>query len=166
MRRNAEIKDALNRWKARPVVSNIVLASSDDIANLPSGSPEAFAAEYLSWLMTKNYGELAKGTVDYPNRSIGFRAGRLRNELKDISLTHWFIIGVEDTSSAISQVTVKLAGAIDDQVWNTEYLMRLIFADESYELVHCGLSGGVWSVMPNFLSELWLLSIRMKKNEN
>lgn len=165
MQRNAEIKDALNRWKARPVVSNIILATSDDMANLPSGSPEAFAAEYLSWLMTKNYGELAKGTVDYPNRPIGFRAGRLRNELKGISLIHWSITGIEDTSSAISQVTVKLEGAIDEQVCNIECLMRLMFADESYDLVPRGLSGGVWSVMPNFLSELWLLSIRMKQNK-
>lgn len=160
MRRNVEVKDVINRWKARPVVSNMILATSDDIANLQSGSPEAFAAKYLSWLIAKNYGELAKGTVDYPNRPIGFRAGRLRNELKNILLTHWSIIGIEDTSPAISQVTVKLAGEINDQVWNTEFLMGLMFADDNYELVPRGLSGGFWSVMPNFLSELWLLSIR------
>lgn len=160
MRRNVEVKDVINRWKARPVVSNMILATSDDIANLQSGSPEAFAAKYLSWLIAKNYGELAKGTVDYPNRPIGFRAGRLRNELKNILLTHWSIIGIEDTSPAISQVTVKLAGEINDQVWNTEFLMGLMFADDNYELVPRGLSGGFWSVMPNFLSELRLLSIR------
>ncbi|WP_336778033.1 hypothetical protein [Pantoea sp. USHLN256] len=163
IQRNSEIKNALNRWKARPVVSNIIMAASNNTTNLPLDSPEAFAGEYLSWLMTKNYGELAKGTVDYPNRPIGFRAGRLRNELKGISLIHWSITGVEDTSSAISQVTVKLEGTIDDKMYNTECEMRLMFADESYETVPRGISGGVWCVMPNFLSELWLLSLRMKE---
>lgn len=153
--RNAETRRALDAWSARPSITGTLLASSDKAADLSAGSPEAFAAEYLSLLMVRNFGGLAKATVDYPKRPIGYRAGRLREDQKEIEITGWAITGVEDTSSAMSQVTARLEGRLRGKSWSGEHLMRLIFADENYDTMVRNLPGGAWVVMPNFLTGLW-----------
>ncbi len=166
LRRNAATRAAIESWRARPVVSGVVLASWQGAASLPSGSPEALAAEYLAMLVTKNYGALAKATVDYPKRSISYRAGRLRQDLKDITVTRWVVTGVEDTAPATSSVMARLEGRLNDRTWSAEQAMRLIFTDSDYNPLVRSQPGGAWTVMPDFLGGLRLLAIRSGRSDN
>ena len=164
LRRNAEYRRAIEEWCARPAATDVLLASSDAPAGLPVGSPEAFAAEYLGLLIARNFGSLARVTVDYPKRTIGYRAGRLRDDLKEIAVTRWAISGVEDTSSAMSRVTTKLEGRLNGQTWSGEHAMRLVYADENCDAMARGQPNGAWTVMPDFLTGLWLLAIKSGRN--
>jgi hypothetical protein len=149
-----------DEWRARPSLEKILLASSEAPTDLPIHTPEKLATEYLNWFAAKNYGALAKATVDFPNRPIGYRAGRLRDDLKEITTTRWTITGIEDTSAAMSRVTVSLEGQLNGQTWGGEHNMRLIFADENYEAMVRGQPGGTWFVMPDFLTNVWLVVAR------
>lgn len=159
LRKNEETKRALSEWRARPSVLDTVLASSGAPASLTTGSPEAFAGLYLSLLVARNFGSLAKSTVDYPKRPIAQRAGRLRHDLAEITVTRREITGVEDVSPAMTHVTTKLGGELNGMSWSGEHKLRMMFADEDYDPLVRGQPGGIWVVMPDFLSNLWLLAI-------
>lgn len=163
LRKNADVKRASEEWRPRPTLSDVALASSDAPSNLPADSPEAFAAEYLTLLSVSNYGRLAAATVDYPKRTIGYRAGRIREDLKVISVTRWTITGIEDTTSAMSRVMTRLEGKLNGQPWSGDHPMQLLFADADYESVVRGQAGGTWNVMPDFLAGLWLKAIEPKQ---
>lgn len=165
LRRNAEIKRALDAWQARPPVSGEQIAATGETGALVPGTPEAFAAGYLDLLMARNYGGLAKATVDYPKRSISCRAGLLREELNDVTITEWAITGVEDTAPAMSRVNATIKGTIDGEVWTGEQCVRLLFADEDYRAVVRGQPDGNWTAMPDFLSNLHVMVVRARRAE-
>ena len=151
--RNAEAKKQLDQWTARPTVQG-VLANSGSSESLAVGTPEAAAAEYLSLLVTRNFGALAKLTVDYPQRPIAYRAGRIRDDMKDVTVAEWTIIGVEDTAAAMSNVTVELSGKMKGRAWTGEQTMRLMYADDENSAVVRGSPDGAWIAMPNFIADL------------
>ena len=94
-------------------------------------------------------------TIDYPLRSIGYRAGRHRDELGDLKLTHWTITGLRDEAPAISEVDVTMEGILNDRPWSGAQVMRLIYNDERFEIRVRGAADGRWTVLPNFLPKLW-----------
>lgn len=150
-----ETKRRIDEWVARPALSNEEIAAFGQPHKLSSDSPEATAATYLDAIVARNFGVLARLTIDYPLRSIGYRAGRRRDELGEISVTNWRIIGIRDEAPAISEVDVALEGIYGDRDWSGKQTMRLIFCDEKFEVRVRGAPDGSWAVMPNFLPALW-----------
>ncbi|WP_116970619.1 hypothetical protein [Blastomonas sp. UPD001] len=147
-------KRRIEAWKARPVVSGRLLAARGEPHKLEAGSPEAAAVTFLEAIANRNFGKIAQMTVDYPLRSIRYRAGRHRKELGDLKLMSWSIIGVRDETPAISEVDVAVEGILNDSSWSGIQVMRLIFADEKFEPRVRDSHDGNWTVMPNFLPTL------------
>ena len=150
-----ESKRRIGDWVARPAVSEQSIASAGEPHNLKAESPEATAATYLDAIVAHNFGMLAKLTIDYPLRSIGYRAGRLREELGDLKVTHWKITGIRDEAPAISEVDVSMEGILNGIPWVGYQTMRLIYNDENFEVLVRGAPDGSWTVMPNFLPTVW-----------
>lgn len=150
-----EMSRRIDAWQARPERAGETLAESEGVHHLDADSPEGVAAAYLAAIMARNFGEIAKATIDYPCRSVGFRAGRHREELGDLRLTSWRITGAGDEASAISVVTTLVGGTHDEMVWSGEQTMRLVYGDVKYDTMVRGAEGGHWSVMPNYLNALW-----------
>lgn len=148
-------KRRIEAWVARPEQSGQPLATSGEAHMLDPESPEAMAATYLDAVVAKNFGTLAKLTIDYPLRSIGYRAGRHRDELGDLRLTRWTITGVRDEAPAISEVDIALEGILNDTPWSGNQTMRLIYNDDKFEVRVRGAPDGSWTVMPSFLPSLW-----------
>jgi len=148
-------KRRIDEWKARPASSGQDIASSGQAHSLAADSPEATATVYLEAVVARNFGVIARLTIDYPLRSIGYRAGRHRNEFGEISVTDWRITGVRDEAPAISEVEVALKGNQGDRQWSGTQTMRLIFSDEKFDVRVRGAPDGIWAVMPNFLPKLW-----------
>jgi len=145
----------IDAWQARPERAGETLATSEGVHHLDPDSPEGIAASYLAAIVARNFGETAKATIDYPCRSIGFRAGRHREELGDLKLTSWQITGVRDEAAAISVVTTLVSGMHGETAWSGEQMMRLIYGDAKYDLMVRSAEGGRWSIMPNYLNALW-----------
>lgn len=161
-----DTKRRIDDWKARPAASGQEIASSGQPHGLAANSPEATAATYLDATVARNFGVLARLTIDYPLRSIGYRAGRRRDELGEISITGWRILGVRDEALAISEVDVALEGNHGDRQWSGTQTMRLIFGDEKFETRVRGAPDGSWAVMPNFLPTLWGTALASIRDDN
>lgn len=158
--KNAETKKRLDSWKARPSVTDAVIARSGSEHDLEVQSPEAAAADYLSLLVARNFGALARLTVDYPKRPIGYRAGRIRDDLKQVTVTSWIITGVEDTAPAMSNVAVEMSGTMNGQPWTGSQKMRLMYANDDNDPEVRGVDGASWIVMPDFVTSLWVTALR------
>lgn len=163
MAKTAETKRQIDAWRARPPRHEAGIASSDAPSELDPATPEAAAANYLTALSAGNFGAIAKATIDYPMRALGYRAGRHREELGELQVTGWEITGVEDHAAAVSVITVRLEGVLGDSTWRGSQEMRLIYGDEKFDVLPRGSAGGQWSVMPNFIPNLWGLAIRSRQ---
>lgn len=166
MSKTQETKRRINEWEARPEISGACLASSDESQEFADDSPEAAATIYLSAIMARNFGELAKLTIDYPNRSIGYRAGNLRETLGEIEIRHWVITAIRDNAPAISEVDVELQGKLNGNAWVGQQTMRLIYTDENFDTNVRGAPDGRWTVMPNFLPTLWGTAIKSDRSSD
>lgn len=163
--KNAEVEKLLDAWKARPVIAGEVVASSDMPAELEAGTPEAAVADYLANLVSRNFGALAKATVDYPKRSIGYRAGRLRDDLKNVSISSWTITGIEDTAAAMTNVMVEMRGTIFGEAWKGSHRVRLMYSDEDNNALVRSEGSGAWIAMPDFLTNLWSTAMKARRSQ-
>lgn len=163
--KNAEVKKLLDAWKARPVIAGEVVTSSDAPIDLEAGTPEAAVAEYLANLVSRNFGALAKATIDYPKRTTGYRAGRLRDDLKDVAISSWTITGVEDTAAAMTNVMVDMTGTIFGEAWSGSHRVRLMYSDEDNNPLIRGEGSGVWIAMPDFLTNLWAAAVKARRSQ-
>lgn len=164
--RTREMQRQIESWRARPKRLGEQIASSEEPGELEPDSPEATAAAYLAAIASRNFGEIAKSTIDYPLRPIGYRAGRHREELGELRVIAWEITGVSDEAPAISEVAVRLKGTRGESEWSGEQRMRLIYGDTKYKALTRGASGGQWSVMPNFVPNLWATALRSMKEQD
>ncbi|WP_206241649.1 hypothetical protein [Novosphingobium terrae] len=150
-----DTKRRIEAWKERQAISGQALAALGAPHNFNAESPEAAAVSYLDAIAARNFGTLAQMTIDYPLRSIGYRAGRHREGLGDLKLTSWTITGIRDEAPAISEVDVAMEGILNDSSWSGTQVMRLVYNDEKFEVRVRGAPDGRWTVMPNFLPTLW-----------
>lgn len=154
-----DTKRRIEAWKARPSVSGRTLAAVGEPHSMEAGSPEEAAVTYLDAIVAGNFRTLAQMTIDYPLRSINYRAGCHRKELGDLKLTSWSIIGMRDEAPAISEVDVAMKGILNGSPWSGTQVMRLIYNNETFEVRVRGAPDGRWTVMPNFLPTLWATAV-------
>lgn len=149
-------KRALAAWKARPSVSGANLARKGEPHTLDLHSPEAAAVAYLEALVSCNFGVLARKTIDYPKRSLGYRAGRIRSELQEICLDDWQVTGFRDDAAAMSVVDVAIVVTANGRTWRGDLPMRLLYFDADNQTLVRGEPGGDWMVQPDFYTQLWV----------
>lgn len=155
MRRTADLKAALEAWQPRPERSS--LAIDETCAELIDDTlPEAVAAKYLQFLEKSNYGALAKLHVDYPQRSVAYRAGQLRQELKGIRVLHWSISRICDASASMTTVGVRVQVEIIGRREEVAGDLRMMYANPSFEPMVRSTAEGEWYVMPNLTTDLWV----------
>ena len=149
-------KRALAAWKARDPVYGAVLARKGESHTLDPQSPEAAAVAYLEALVSRNFGLLAKKTIDYPKRSLGYRAGRIRSELEGLALDDWRIVGFRDEGAAMSVVDVAVVVSGEGRAYEGELPMRLLYFDADNQSLVRSEVGGDWVVQPDFYTQVWV----------
>jgi hypothetical protein len=148
-------RQAIEAWTPRPPRAGERLAQSGEPVGFAPNTPEAAAAAYLDALVARNFGVLAELTVDYPNRPIGHRAGRLRADLKEVTIAAWRIVGLRDEGAAMSVVDTELEGDVRGSPWTISQPMRMLFNDRDNLPLVRGDPEGRWLVQPNYVTELW-----------
>jgi len=162
-----ELRRQTDEWRPRPAICGSRVAMHGRPHSLASESPEAAAATYLDALVDKNFGTIARMTIDYPLRAVGYRAGRHRDELGELVVTGWQITGIRDEAAAVSIADVELEETFGDRAWSGPQTMRLIYGDAKYviygdakyDVMARGAENGSWSIMPNFLPTLWATAL-------
>lgn len=164
LRRNMEVRAALDAWQARaPVLQEIASNASTNIPD--EGLPEGAAAKYLQVLSKANWGVVAQMTVDYPLRPIGFRAGRLREDLKGLRLLEWAVVSVRDDSASISTVGVRLKVQVSARTEELTTELRMMYADDQFEPLVRGDPQGRWYAMGKLTTDLWTARLRVATGE-
>lgn len=153
--KTTEMSRRIDAWQPRPEREGESLATSETDHDLDPDSPESAAADYLRAIVSRNFGEIAKATINYPGNPIAFRAGRHREELGALKLVAWRITGVRDESPAISVVTTLVSGTLGERSWSGEQTARVIYTDIQYDAMLRGAEGGRWSLAPDFIHKLW-----------
>jgi hypothetical protein len=149
----AKMTKMMEAWEKRPDQFGTI-ATSDQATTLEIGSPEESAYNYLKWAEKKNFGRLAEMTIDYMQRPLNMRAGRLSKGLKNVQISHWTITDVKDVLSAISEVYVSVSGSTNGKKWNIKGLIRLVFSDDDNTSLPRGWEGGKWLAIPKFLGDI------------
>lgn len=149
-------KRALAAWRARAPMSGTVVARKGETHTLDPQNPEAAAVVYLEALVSRNFGLLAEKTIDYPKRSLGYRAGRIRSELDGLTLDDWRIVGFRDEGAAMSVVDVAVVLSGEGYTYEGDVPMRLLYFDADNQTLVRGEVGGNWVVQPDFYTQLWV----------
>lgn len=149
-----DMQRRIDAWTARPARSSDIAVYGETRA-LVAGTPEEAAAQYLDAIIARNFGTIAGYMINYPLDPIKQRAGRHREELGEIVLTSWRMVRVRDEAPAVSEADIELYGTYQGRNWSGTQTMRLIFGDEKFDALVRGTPGGSWSVLPNFLNNLW-----------
>ena len=155
---NKKHQAAIASWHPRAWLSE-VRASNEDYSNLLSDTPERCAAEYLSALSDKNFGVVAKMTVDYMLRPVNMRAGRFRQDLGGLRIEHWKIVNVVDTAAAMTKIEAFLSVKVRGRSIDSKYEVRMLYADDEFDPMARGMTGGKWWVMPNLTTDLWVQTL-------
>jgi hypothetical protein len=143
-----------------PVTCTIAAPATE----LPDESlPEGVATRYLQMLAKDNYGVLAEMTVDYPQRPKAYGAKLLRDELKGLKVSNWSVVSVQDTTPGITVVGVRAKLQLGARSADSEGQLRMMYADEQFDLLVRGAPGGRWYAIPKFRTDLW---IERRKLEN
>lgn len=160
MRQTANLKAALEAWQPRPERTS--LSIDESCAELIDETlPEAVAAKYLQFLKKANYGALARLHVDYPQRSVAYRAGLLRQELKGIRVLHWSIFRIRDVSASMTNVSVVVQVEAADRRDEVLGELRMMYAAPSFEPMVRSMAEGQWYVMPNLTTDLWVKKLQL-----
>lgn len=155
LRQSSQAKREVAEWKARPERTFRDDASDEETAEFGEKSPEAAAAAYLTALAKRNWGNLARATINYPrDEPIGPRAKDLRERFGGVTDLHWRILKIADVAPAVAEVDVRLWGAGDGQPWDHEGTIRLIQEDDNGAPIVHGLPGGTWKANNLFLGKL------------
>jgi len=157
--RNAAITQAIEAWSPRPPRQELV-ASNDGASGLDPASPEAAAVRYLKHLTSRNWGGLAKATLDLMQRPTNMMAGRFRQELTGLTVDRWRVTDLFDTGCAASEMTVELSGRLGKKPWSGTLPLRAIRVDAALNSLPRGLEDGVWLIQPDFQSRLWLAALQ------
>lgn len=161
MRRTADFKAALEAW--RPRLEKTGLAINESCAELGDDSlPEAVAVKYLQFLEKSNYGALAALHVDYPQRPMAYRAGKLRQELKGLRVLRWSISSIRDASASMTMVGVNVSVEVAGRRDELSAELRMIYADHSFESMVRNTAEGRWYVMPNLTTDLWVKKLQLE----
>lgn len=151
---NERTKKLLDEWKSRETTNDVLLATSDGPNNTTEGSPEKFVASYLAGIQDNNFGKLAQATSDYGNRSVSYRAGRIRNELEGVKILSWAITGFSDHAPAISEVEVEIKIKLDGKTKTLRQSVRCIYSDSECNTLVRNEPTGSWKAMPMFIFNL------------
>ena len=144
----------IDEWIKRDKVSNVIICNSSGENNTIVGSPEEFVANYLNAMVMKNYGYLATRTAEYAQRPVGYRAGKIRNEIGDITVCGWVITGYTDAAPAITEVDVELKVKYDGKHKTISNKVRCLYADDDSNALTRNDIGGSWFAMPMFIYDI------------
>lgn len=158
-KKTREYGERIATWAPREKVE-IVGDGSIEQQAFPDGSPEDTLCRFLNYWRCKNYGKMGELTVYYDKRSIGKRAGEIRDDLTDFQLRNACLIEIRDEAAAVTKIICKLNYQVGDEQRTDEFSFRLIHMDHDVQALARDEAGGSWLVMPSYQG--WALGKRFR----
>lgn len=141
----------LENWKPR-AESELSLNPSD----FKKFSPEKQAYDLAQNWLNKNYGKIAiqRYRIGDKEINVGAEAGKIRQELNNITLKGFKITKIKDDKPAISEVTMDITYDLYDKEMKKEIVMRMICKSPYGEIGINGQEDIAWEFIDNFFYRL------------
>ncbi|MGD6964072.1 hypothetical protein ACQCVB_17795 [Fictibacillus phosphorivorans] len=145
-------REFMDDWKPREVAVGVDIPLNGDSSEYGEDTPEKAVIEYLGYIQTGNYGNLAKMTTKMFGKGLADKklAGKLRELFVGKSLINYELVGVTDSAPAISEIEAKLTFDINGKEVEHTRVFRVIYEDEDSNTVARGYKKANWKVMFNY----------------
>lgn len=154
-----EYGERIAKWVPRDKIEIFGDGSLEQQA-FPDGSPENALCRFLSYWRSKNYGKMGELTVYYDKRSVGRRAGEIRDDMIDFQLRDARLLEIRDDAAAVTMVKCELEYEVYDKQRTGEFEFRLIHMDHDVQALGRDENGGSWLIMPSYQG--WALGERFR----
>ena len=141
----------IDAWKKREIVIGKDILSNGGLEDYQENTPERDAIKFLTNWNKKNYGAIAIQISHFKKEiNLGQEAGRVRKIFDKKNLKEYELISVEDCVPAITEVMVNVKFEFEQQDFETEIKLRMIYQNEKGENLVFGQSGGEWKFIDSF----------------
>jgi len=151
---NKQKRELLDAWKPRLNSDLNYLPYSGEPSNLPEGTPERSAAEFIDNWVKQRYGLMADSLVYFTKETKGKKAGMAKEDFGRYVPNSFEIISVEDQAAAISHVNVEVVFIIDSIQIRKQVAVRAIYQDQRNNPLIRSETGGRWKIVQNSFSDI------------
>ncbi len=116
----------IEKWKPRPAQDINLDALTCGENQFADDEPEHVLVQFLRAWAANNYGEMGRMTLYYDNRSIGKRAGEIREDMEGFRLTGATILRVEDAAAAAANIETELSFRVKDREQKGSFSFRIL----------------------------------------
>jgi len=140
-----EIRKCHDTWQKREIIINQDIPSNGSLSDYQNFTPEKDAVQFLKNWKTRNYGGIAK-QINYFKKdvNIGQEAGRVRMIFDKKNLKWFEITSVKDCAPAITEIMIVVKYEFEQEEFETEIKLRMIYQNENGENLVFGQEGGQW----------------------
>lgn len=146
-----EIRKCHDTWQKREIIINQDIPSNGSLSDYQNFTPEKDAVQFLKNWKTRNYGGIAK-QINYFKKdvNIGQEAGRIRKIFDKKNLKWFEITSVKDCAPAITEIMIVVKYEFEQEEFETEIKLRMIYQNENDENLVFGQEGGQWKFIDSF----------------
>lgn len=150
----------LAEWKKRDIEIGVSAKASGVIEDYEEGSPERCLVEVFTLINSQNYGHLSSKIYWFsPDESLKKRAGELREIYEKFRINDFELLEIEDKAPAVTEIRAKIDLQIENVEISREDKFRLIFSDDSRDILVRGSEEGEWRILDNFSTQWGFLKI-------
>ncbi|MCW3074626.1 MAG: zinc chelation protein SecC [Flaviaesturariibacter sp.] len=151
-KRSNEVSKKVKAWKPRNLTVGVDIPENGSSEEYEAFTPEKEALTFLENWKRKNFGAIAKQIHRFTKEEINYNteAGRIRNAFKNKELVNYKILKVVDCVPAISEVFVSTTILSNEQTFEKEIKLRLIYEDNQGSTLILGEPGGSWTFIEDF----------------
>lgn len=141
----------IDAWKKREIIIAKDILSNGGLEDYRENTPERDAIKFLTNWNKKNYGAIATQISHFKKEiNLGQEAGRVRKIFDKKNLKGYELISIEDCAPAITEVIVNVKFEFEQQDFETEIKLRMIYQNEKGENLVFGQSDGEWKFIDSF----------------
>lgn len=141
MEETERVREAVAEWEPRDLIVGEDIPVQGAPEDYPEGTPERALVEILHYWKENNYGYLAKRLLDFDGTPKD--PGDVRTQFEIFQLHDSRLVGIEDTSPVITDITVEIERNISDERQRGTIEMRMARVDEDGDPAISG--EGTWT---------------------
>lgn len=146
----------VGEWKPRQLTVGVDLPENGSSSDYESFTPEQAAIKFIELWNKKNFGGIAQQIHQFSKAPINLKkeAGKVRKALEGKSIKDYRIVKIIDCSPAISEVTLGISILFNNELFEKEITLRLIYEGDNYEILIFGDKGGQWRFIDSFFHQV------------
>lgn len=155
-KKNEIVSMKVEEWKPRPITIGIDILEKGNSSQYEDFTPEQEAVKFIEYWNKKNFGSIAQQIHQFSKKPVNLKkeAGKVRKVIEGKFVHDYRIVKVADCSPAISEVTLGISIVFNNEQYEKEITLRLIYQGPNDEILIIGDKGGQWKFIENFFHHI------------